>query len=158
MPRHTKIVAIVFEAKGDHDRAIADFTKAIEINPHDAEAYYNRGIANQVKGDRDLAIADYTRALEIKPRHARAHYNRAAVYQANGEKLVGSSNPGGDFCRGMGIVARMGLHKEIQAISLNTNAAQGGRAVPLRTLPLKSSLPKRQACHGISPWRRSLVC
>ena len=31
--------------KGEHDRAIADYTEAIRIRPDDAEAYYNRGSA-----------------------------------------------------------------------------------------------------------------
>jgi len=29
---------------GNHNSAIADYTKAIELNPADAEAYNNRGI------------------------------------------------------------------------------------------------------------------
>ncbi|OGP81886.1 MAG: hypothetical protein A2Z08_03775, partial [Deltaproteobacteria bacterium RBG_16_54_11] len=31
--------------KGDYDKAIADINKAIEIDPKDAMAYYNRGLA-----------------------------------------------------------------------------------------------------------------
>ena len=35
----------------DYYGAISDYTKAIEINPNDAKAYYNRGIAKaNVKG------------------------------------------------------------------------------------------------------------
>lgn len=62
--------------KGDSDGAIADFTKAVELNPQFAEAYYNRGVARFHKGDADGAIADYTRAIEIAPRLARAYYGR----------------------------------------------------------------------------------
>ncbi|MGH6814831.1 MAG: tetratricopeptide repeat protein, partial [Hyphomicrobiaceae bacterium] len=36
--------------KGEHDRAIADHTKAIEVNPKFAEAYTYRGIAHHRKG------------------------------------------------------------------------------------------------------------
>jgi tetratricopeptide (TPR) repeat protein len=32
-----------YQAEGDSDRAIEDFTKAIEINPQDAKAYVRRG-------------------------------------------------------------------------------------------------------------------
>ena len=31
--------------KGDYYGAISDYTKAIEINPNDADAYNNRGVA-----------------------------------------------------------------------------------------------------------------
>jgi tetratricopeptide (TPR) repeat protein len=51
--------------KGDSDKAIADYTKAIEIMPKDAAAYGNRGIAWDDKGAYDQAVADYTKAAEI---------------------------------------------------------------------------------------------
>ena len=43
--------------KGDVDRAIADYTKAIELAPTRALAYYNRGVTYGRKGDVDRAIA-----------------------------------------------------------------------------------------------------
>jgi tetratricopeptide (TPR) repeat protein len=64
------------KAKGDHDCAIADFTKAIGITPQDADAYYNRGLVHRAKG-KIYAIADYTKAIEINPRHAAAYSSRA---------------------------------------------------------------------------------
>ena len=52
------------EAK-DYNGAIADFTKAIEINPNYAIAYYNRGFLKNDLKDYNGAIADYTKAIEI---------------------------------------------------------------------------------------------
>jgi tetratricopeptide (TPR) repeat protein len=43
---------------GDLDTAIADYTKAIELKPDLAEAYFNRGIEYEKLGQRDKAIAD----------------------------------------------------------------------------------------------------
>ena len=60
--------------------SIADFDKAIEINPSDADAYYNRGVAYGHKGQHDKAISDYSKAIEINPRHAFAYYNRGLIY------------------------------------------------------------------------------
>ena len=47
------------------DRAIADYTRAIEIDPRDAVAYNNRGIAYRAKGDNDRAIADLAAAMRL---------------------------------------------------------------------------------------------
>ena len=71
--------------KGDHDRAISEFTKAIEINPRFAMAYNNRGREYLRKGEHDLAISDFTKAIEIKPNDAGAYLNRAAAYYKKGQ-------------------------------------------------------------------------
>ena len=49
--------------KDDNDKAIADYTKAIELSPDYASAFNNRGNAYAAKGDLDRAIADYDRAI-----------------------------------------------------------------------------------------------
>ena len=65
-----------FATKGDHNRAIADFTKAIEITPQNADLFYSRGLVHRAKGEISEAIADYTRAIELNPRHAAAYNSR----------------------------------------------------------------------------------
>src|SRR2546423_1794714 len=72
-------------AKGDHDGAIADYTKAIEIDPRVAGPYAGRGLARQAKGDLDGAIADYTKAIEIDPHLALAYYYRGVARLANSD-------------------------------------------------------------------------
>jgi tetratricopeptide (TPR) repeat protein len=51
--------------KGDAAGAIADYTRAIEINPGWSQAYLSRGVARDQTGDLKGAIADYTKAIEI---------------------------------------------------------------------------------------------
>ena len=46
-------------------QAVKDWTKSIELNPNDPNAYYNRGLANQVLRNFDKAIADIKKSLEI---------------------------------------------------------------------------------------------
>ena len=53
--------------KGAFDCAIADYTKAIALDPNFAAAYSDRGIAYYMKGDKDQTIADFRKALEIDP-------------------------------------------------------------------------------------------
>src|SRR5947209_1204907 len=72
---------IAKKASGDLDGAIADYTKAIEINPRYAGAYINRGVARKMKGDFDGAIADYDRAISLNPRLKEAYNNRGLARQ-----------------------------------------------------------------------------
>ena len=60
----------------DHYGAIADYTKAIEINPNDATSYFNRGISKGYLKNHYAAIADYTKAIEIDPNKADVYNNR----------------------------------------------------------------------------------
>jgi len=54
-----------YASKKEYDRAIADFTEAIEIDPKHVSAYNDRGLAHTSKGDYARAIADVTRAVEL---------------------------------------------------------------------------------------------
>jgi tetratricopeptide (TPR) repeat protein len=63
---------------------IASLTAAIERNPRDAKAWFERANAFAKAADYDHAVADYDRALSIDPKYAGAYYNRAVVYQASG--------------------------------------------------------------------------
>jgi tetratricopeptide (TPR) repeat protein len=58
--------------KGDFDGAIADYSRAIELDPRYALAWGSRGAARAKKEDWDGAIADYTRAIELDPTLASA--------------------------------------------------------------------------------------
>jgi tetratricopeptide (TPR) repeat protein len=55
----------VYEQSGEIDRAIADYSKTIEIRPDNAAAYENRGRAYASKGDYTHAIADAMKASEL---------------------------------------------------------------------------------------------
>ena len=60
---------------GDYDKAIADYTKAIELNPDYAEAYYNRGLAYSRKDEDDKSDADFKKFTEIIERRRKNHEN-----------------------------------------------------------------------------------
>ena len=68
------------EDKGELDKAIQNYDKAIELKPDFFIIYNNRGIAYSKKGDFDKAIQDFTTAIEIKPDYAEAYNNRGNAY------------------------------------------------------------------------------
>ncbi len=60
---------------GRLDEAIANYNKAISIDPDFAEAYNNLGIALKGLGRLDEAVESYNRAISINPDFAEAHCN-----------------------------------------------------------------------------------
>ena len=76
----------VYDAKGEHFRAIADFDKAIALNPKFAIAYHNRGLTYAHKGEHDRAIRDYSRYFELGGNEAVAYRHRAEAYEKLGDK------------------------------------------------------------------------
>lgn len=70
---------------GAYDRAIANFSEAIRLDPRNALAFSNRGAAYANKGDNDRAIADYSEAIRIDPKNASALDNRGRAYAKKGD-------------------------------------------------------------------------
>lgn len=95
---------------GEFDKAISELTKAIELDPWYAEAYYKRGCAELVMGDifnaeRDFHIAikmkqeyeaclldmldkmlsECNESIELNPENTKAYYDRGNVYFIKGE-------------------------------------------------------------------------
>jgi tetratricopeptide (TPR) repeat protein len=66
--------------KRQNDEAIAEYNKAIEINPRFVEAYNSRGAVYLKKFQFDLAISDFSKAIEINPKDAEAYHNRGTTY------------------------------------------------------------------------------
>lgn len=74
-----------YNEKKDLPAALADYTKAIELDPDDAETRVMRGWLYQRQGRRDEAIADYSRAIALLPGDDRtsivdAYFRRSELY------------------------------------------------------------------------------
>ena len=59
-------------------------TATSALEPQDAEAYNNRGLAYFDKGNLDQAITDYDQAIALDPRFAPAYLNRGLAYVTTG--------------------------------------------------------------------------
>lgn len=66
--------------QGNCDKAIADYARALELNPGLAEAYNNRAYVYMVKRDYALALADLDSAIHLRPQYANALMNRGDIY------------------------------------------------------------------------------
>ncbi len=71
--------------KNDLDGAIADFTKAIELNGHELEfCFYFRGLALYRRGRLDEAIVDLSKAITLRP-HPRFYHDRGNLLAQKGD-------------------------------------------------------------------------
>src|SRR5260370_160177 len=79
--------------QGKLDDAIAEYRRAIEIDPNYAFAHNNLGVALRGQGKLDDAIAEYRRAIEIDPNSERARRNLELAL--HGKDLVPQINDAG---------------------------------------------------------------
>ena len=77
---------MIYTSAGDDDKAIADFTKAIELNKATlkrndvAISYFNRGTSYNHKEEYENAIADFNKAISLDPANIGFYRNRATAY------------------------------------------------------------------------------
>jgi tetratricopeptide (TPR) repeat protein len=68
-------------AKKDYESALADYAKALEINPQSSLVYKDRGDLHLEKDEYGAAIADYNKAIQLDPGYIAAYAGRGDVYQ-----------------------------------------------------------------------------
>lgn len=69
-----------YDVAGQPQKALEDFSRAVEINPKYCDAYYNRSCANYELDRFDQAIEDCDRAIAVCPQFAPAYNNRGLAY------------------------------------------------------------------------------
>ncbi len=63
----------------DYQDAIRAFASCIQLDPANARAYLNRGMAYERINNMHQAITDYSKAIELVPRDAKAYYIRGIL-------------------------------------------------------------------------------
>ena len=69
-----------FDTK-DYKKAVADLTKAIELNPKEAAPFRFRGYSYQLLKQNDFALADFNRAVELAPTDGLQYRARGIFYK-----------------------------------------------------------------------------
>ena len=78
---------IAYAEKGEHDKAIAAFEKAITLKSDYVSAHYNLGLTYMSKGKVDKAWSAYYSAIQFKRNYAEAHNNRGIASHLKGEQI-----------------------------------------------------------------------
>src|SRR5262245_10416965 len=76
---------IAYGRRGEHERALESFGKAIELDPTVSDYYMNRGLAYYLLGQNQRAIADLDQAIRLDPNNVLGYMNRGSVYDDSGE-------------------------------------------------------------------------
>jgi PGF-CTERM protein len=72
-----------------YERAIEDYSKAIELNPNYVGAYINRGVTYYDLKQYERAIEDFDKAIELNPNLAEAYdYREHALSKLKEQKSV----------------------------------------------------------------------
>jgi tetratricopeptide (TPR) repeat protein len=69
----------------ESDEAIADYTRAIEIQPDFLDAYFGRGTVYLKQGKLDEAFADFNHTIELNPDYAHGYWGRGGAYYVLGD-------------------------------------------------------------------------
>ncbi len=64
---------------GHYQEAIADFDKAVQLNPETLYTYHKRGEAKAALGEHEAAIADFDKAIQLDPEFADSYARKRAV-------------------------------------------------------------------------------
>ncbi len=74
------LMGSTYANKGEYDRAIQAYQKAVAINPQSDQAYNNMGVAYDDKGEYDRAIQAYQKAVAINPQGDEAYTYMGIAY------------------------------------------------------------------------------
>ncbi|BAY01257.1 TPR repeat-containing protein [Anabaena cylindrica PCC 7122] len=74
------LVGDEFVNNQNYQGAITNYSKALQINPRNAQIYFKRAEIHHQLGNFQDAINDYSQAIYINPKDAYSHNNRGIIY------------------------------------------------------------------------------
>ncbi len=76
---------LVYFTLSEYDKAIKDFTSAIEIEPRDTRVYTNRGLTYRMLKQYDKSLKDFEKSLELNPLWPDTFYGRSLTFYDLGD-------------------------------------------------------------------------
>lgn len=77
-----QLLGVVLLERGEPQRALQQFDRAVRVDPSVASLFYNRGNAFSALQRLEEAAASYQAAIDLNPQLAEAHYNRGNTLRA----------------------------------------------------------------------------
>jgi tetratricopeptide (TPR) repeat protein len=70
---------------GQYQQAIVVYSRSINLDPYNADAYLGRGLAYENLGEYDKALSDYSQVITLKPKDPQAYFVRGLLYDLMGK-------------------------------------------------------------------------
>lgn len=97
--KETSVHAVLYSNRGvfyldmqEYTNALADFTKAIELDPFQARHYAHRGLVYLILKEYRQALEDYNKALELNPNNLEFYRQRALCHLCHHSLELASSD------------------------------------------------------------------
>ncbi|UEC43044.1 MAG: TPR-repeat protein [Methanothrix sp.] len=137
--------------RGEFQEGIEFFDQVLEMNPKNADAWNNKGVALYQMGEAEGALTSYDEALKIDSENMEARRNRAFVLRAMGkfeealeayEEIVTGEPEACDFRNLAAVLVGMGLLEEalgalMESAHLEPSLAVEGEIEALRRLMME---------------------
>jgi len=78
-------LGVCYQEKGDYEASIAQFNKAIELNPNDSQKYFSRGLSYKARKEYELALSDFEKASALNEKSYQAMFRIGEVYLIQNE-------------------------------------------------------------------------
>jgi tetratricopeptide (TPR) repeat protein len=78
--------------------AVAEYSKAISLEPDNAESYHERALCYAYLGDYECAVDDHTKAIQLEPDYPEAYAFRAAAYYMLMQEDIAASKKAHVYC------------------------------------------------------------
>jgi tetratricopeptide (TPR) repeat protein len=82
----------LMHSTSNYQEAIRAFASSIQLDPTNARAYLNRGMAYEGINNMQQAIADYSKAIELVPKDAKAYYMQGFLFWRLGHYMEAISD------------------------------------------------------------------
>jgi tetratricopeptide (TPR) repeat protein len=79
------LMGVIAARSGDRARAIALFSRAIEVNANSALAHHHLGLAQKANGNLAEALSNFQKAIAIKGGYPDAHFNAGVLHSMLGD-------------------------------------------------------------------------